>query len=386
VINTRDEVRGLMQPIYLLLADQIDDYFDPAVERFQVLQLNDLGIADLPKFCFQYNRRELCAACKPFVLEHLLDNGFDSVIFIDPDVLVTDRFAQSDIITRHSIVLSPHLLSPPGGVDRIDRELKILQAGAYNGGFITISDTPSARRFLAWWKARLANHCEGAVEQGLHYDQRWLDLVPALFSDVYILRDAGANIGYWNLPERTSSLQTGTSSAGETPARFIHFSGFDPTCPHAVTRYAADLNMDNIGPAAEVFRMYTGLLFAAGHRDTSTWPYAYGEFDNGVPIPEIVRCIYRQHRNPTALFGDPFLADSPTSFFHWLNQPERVSGKIYISRLWRRIYDQRPDLRQAFPDLCGDNGQLFLNWIAERGKDEYEMADPFKPPFKGCSS
>ena len=40
----------------------------------------------------------------------------------------------------------------------------------------------------------------------MHYDQRWLDLVPALFDDVHIVRDPGCNVAYWNLPERYVTL------------------------------------------------------------------------------------------------------------------------------------------------------------------------------------
>ena len=48
----------------------------------------------------------------------------------------------------------------------------------------------------------------------------------------------------------------------------------DPAVP--VTRYSPRLDMSNVGPAAEVFRRYLGLLAKAGYQETKGWPYAYG--------------------------------------------------------------------------------------------------------------
>jgi hypothetical protein len=40
----------------------------------------------------------------------------------------------------------------------------------------------------------------------MHYEQRWLDLVPALFGDVYVLLDPAYHVGHWNLRDRAVTV------------------------------------------------------------------------------------------------------------------------------------------------------------------------------------
>ena len=162
---------------------------------------------DLQRLCFGYSRQQIAIAAKPYLLRHLLDLVGFTAIFLDADILaVLDSLPAA--LRRHQRArdhADPHLPGTPV-VEHRARDLNILQSGVYNGGFIGISQHESARRFLYWWADRLHTHCRHDVTQGMHYDQRWLDLVPALFEDVHIVRDAGCNVAYWNLPERDVTL------------------------------------------------------------------------------------------------------------------------------------------------------------------------------------
>ena len=44
------------------------------------------------------------------------------------------------------------------------------------------------------------------MPEGLFVDQRWVDLVPALFDDYVVMKRAGLNVAYWNLHERSIEL------------------------------------------------------------------------------------------------------------------------------------------------------------------------------------
>lgn len=183
------------------------------------------------------------SAAKPLALELALDRGFASAVYLDPDILVraplTELFA---IVARHAVTLTPHLLDPLAGDDRIVRELNILQSGTFNAGFIGVSRSADARAFLAWWRERVSDQCEHAVAEGVYYDQRWLDLAPVFFDDVRVWRDPEYNAAHWNVPERDLSR-----------ARFIHFSGFDPSRPDVVTRYSRRLTADAYGPLLQEY-------------------------------------------------------------------------------------------------------------------------------------
>ena len=133
----------------------------------------------------------------------------------------------------------------------------------------------------------------------MHYDQRWLDLVPACSTMCTSSRDAGCNVAHWNLPERGPDTDAEWHSRHATVrCRFFHFSGFEPERPEMVTRYSSRLTMENIGPAAALFARYVDLLRAEGYFECRDWPYSFGAFDNGVPIPDVARRLYQETGRP----------------------------------------------------------------------------------------
>ena len=328
-------------PFFAVLADRVDSRFVAADEPFETVLLDDLGIPALQRLCFGYSRQQLTIAVKPYLLKHLLGRGFTTAIFLDADILVLNSLQPLfDETSAHAIALTPHLLEPPATGDRYARELNILQSGVYNGGFVGVSQHESAHRFLDWWADRLETHCLHDVPRGMHYDQRWLDLVPSLFDDVHIVRDPRCNVAYWNLLERRFTLLPHGGPDDDRRCRFFHFSGFEPDHPQNVTRYARHLTVASIGPAESLFARYADLLLAEGFFACRMWPYGYAAFDNGVSIPEAARQLYRELDAAVDQFGDPFQASGSHSYFGWLNGPaEAPPGSTgSMTRLWHAIY------------------------------------------------
>jgi len=367
---------------FVALADRVEPPFVPAAEPFETVPLEELRIPDLRRLSFRYSRQQLSIAVKPYFLRYLLHRGFTAALFLDADILVLDSLHPLFAATAgHAVALTPHLISPASGADRLARELNILQSGIYNGGFVGVSQHESASRFLDWWADRLHTHCRHDVPQGMHYDQRWLDLVPAIFDDVHVVRDAGCNIAYWNLPERDVAMTPIGMRAGGERGRFFHFSGFEPERPLTVTRYARRVTMESIGPAAALFAQYVDLLRADGYFECRDWPYAFGSFDNGVPIPEVARRLHLEMGDCGDRFGDPFRAAGSLSYFQWLNEPAEgpAGAPGTVTRLWEAVYRSRPDLQQLFPDVFAADHRAFLEWIAVYGLGEHHVDAAFAP-------
>jgi hypothetical protein len=119
-------------------------------EPYEIIAIDNLGIPDLRRVCFRSSRQELAVLVKPFLMRHLLDRGVDGGIFLDPDVLVVGDLTPLFVeVTRHALLLTPHLLQPLEGDAGIARELNILQSGTFNAGFVGVSDGPIARAALA---------------------------------------------------------------------------------------------------------------------------------------------------------------------------------------------------------------------------------------------
>jgi hypothetical protein len=360
--------------LHVLLADRVDGAVSPDDEPFDLECLETLGIPDVERFCFAYNRQQLTVAAKPYLLGHLLDRGYGTAVFLDADVMVlgdlNPLFAEA---AAHAVTLTPHLLGPLQ-TDRAARELNILRSGVFNGGFIGVSSGAPARRFLAWWADRMSTHCRFAPDQGMHYDQRWLDLAPSLFDDVHVVRDPGCNVAYWNLPERALRVDSGRFVVeGGSPCRFFHFSGFEPESPTVVTRYSTRIAMQSIGAAAALFARFTDRLAAEGQQHAARLPYAFGSFDNGVQIPELARRIYLEMESGAAAYGNPFTTGGEDSYFSWLTR----TGDSPLNRLWDHVYRDRPDLQIRFPDPCAADYDRFRAWILESGLSEHRIAPAF---------
>jgi len=373
------QARHPQVPVFVLLTDEVDGCFDPAREPFTLLTLDGLDLPDRRRLCFRYTLHELAASAKPWLLAHLLDLGFRGAVFLDADVLVVGELTPLLLAARrHDLVLTPHLLRPPRGDDRAARELTILSAGVFNGGCLGTSGSPAARRFLSWAQERLSQHCRRDVANGLYHDQRWLDLAAGLLDDVCILRDPGCNVAYWNLRERALQVGPDVVLADGQPCRFIHFSGYSPEQPQRVTRHVPALRLADIGDAAPLFERYGLLLEAAGFAQAARWPYAYGAFDNGVPIPDVARQLHSELGPSADRFGDPFRTHAFTSFFRWLQEP--IDGgptSRPISRLWDALYRQRADVQRAFPDPRGRDRREFLQWARRTGAGEHGVHEVF---------
>lgn len=361
-------------PFFVLLADDIEDHFDPAQEPFEIVRLSVLKIPDLPRFCFQYRQPELTYAATPYLLAHLLERDFDGACFFKQESLVLDELTPIfERLSQHSILLTPHLLEPLTDEGRHERELNVLQSGVYNVGFLGVRNTETTQTFLSWWRERLYRHCRHDISRGMHYEQRWLDLVPSFFEDVHLVCNRGFNIGHWNLPERRLQSHANKLTVDGEVCRFFRFSGFNPDEPLAVTRYSSRVRMADLGPAAHIFARYHQLLSAARYGETKTWRYAYDYFDNGVPIPDVARELYHGLGDDVGRFGDPFATTAADSFFRWLTQsPATGAGAPdRLPRLWRAIYERRPDVRSAYPDPSGSDRDGFRAWIRNSAPSEH---------------
>lgn len=263
-------------PFYVVVGDRRD----PAAlfERAGVrpLRMEDLGVPGLGRMLLRYDRKQVMVAMKPAVIRYLLEQGYEAVLFLDPDMLVT---APLDPVLKaaqeHSLTLTPHVGPKMAESEDAQRERELLYTGIYNGGFVGARNSGETLRFLRWWEARLRTHCMEELKQGLHFDQRWLDLAPGYVGDLHLLRDEGVNAAYWSLAGAEVRRTVDGLTVSGRPLRLFHFSGFNPAWPELVTRHVPGLTVEQMGEAAELFRRYAALVREAGWAETvvEPWPW-----------------------------------------------------------------------------------------------------------------
>ena len=367
---------------YVLLADKVDDYFDPLKEKFRTTELEQVEIPNRDAFIFKYDIMELNTAVKPFFFEYLFRNcGYEKVIYFDPDILILRELSHLfEILDSYSFILIPHFTSPIPDDGKHLSEIDIMKVGCYNLGFIGLANYGRVRGFLGWWQDRLLKYCFSAPEAGLFVDQKWVDLVPSMYDDVHILRHPGYNVAYWNLHERKIGRNNGEYYANSEPLFFFHFSGINLHHLEIISQYQNRFKLDDIENLRSLFETYKNLVMEKGYPKTKDWPYFYAFFDNSAKIPNIVRHLYHSLGEKTKAFGNPFAASGEKSFFHWLNAP--FNPRSRITNLLFYIYTSRLDLQNVFPEIKGKGEERLIRWAFSSLPREYGIEKIFLKPLR----
>jgi hypothetical protein len=320
---------------YVLLVDRLPEGLDISSEKFETVWVEDLDIPDFESVAFKYDILELNTNVKPTFLKRLLSWGVDQVIYFDPDILICSVLEPIyATLTTSGIVLTPHCTSPneegPYG------EILLLGAGVFNLGFIAVSKTVEAERFLTWWERRCLTLGYAERWAGLFVDQKWINLVPCYFDSVLVLKHPGCNVAYWNLHERVLE-RTPTSWVvnGKEPLIFFHFSGISVDGGSRISKHTDQFDLESRPDLAEVFADYRERLVAHGIRVISRYPYAFGYFDNGTLVNKLQRAAFACNLERFCS-TNPFNSEGP--FYQWASRRHLQSRRDSIGDYGRKAY------------------------------------------------
>lgn len=284
---------------HILLVDAKDPEFQ-VEDGVNIVWVEDLAIPNFTSYAMRYDILELNTNVKPTFLLSLLKK-YHKVAYIDPDIKV---FRSLDIIfdrlDDYSIVLTPHIVTPiddnlkPGEVD-------FLISGQFNLGFIAVSNTDSAVKMLHWWQARCLEQGYNEAARGLFVDQKWISIVPCIFSGVYIEKSFGCNMAYWNLHERLLGSDNGTWIVNQTdPLYFFHFSGLLLNEENDISKYQNRYNLTQRPDLKEIFAAYRLELRDNGHLKYQGIKYGFANFSDGKLISSVARRLYTIEEFPVS--------------------------------------------------------------------------------------
>lgn len=262
--------------VYVAVCDLLDEGIVREEEPFEIIEIEQLRIPALSEMIEKYNITELNTSIKPFVFQYLFDVvGETSAIYLDPDILVTGPLQEVvDMLDAGAdAVMTPHVLDPAENVE-ID-DIKMLQLGVYNLGFIAMNRNPRVLEILRWWGRRLERECVIDLPRGLFVDQKWADLLPSFLPNARILHHPGYNVAYWNVKQRAIARGADGWTANGLPLRFVHFSGNNLYDDKVFSRHSWQLNAENVGPINDLLVEYRSMVFAHGHERYSKLPYAF---------------------------------------------------------------------------------------------------------------
>lgn len=295
---------------FIVIVDRKDPIVEGNYPDVSFIWVEELGINGFFSYAFRYDVIELSTNVKPITLNRLLQK-YDKVLYLDPDIKIYSFLKPVyESLDAHSIVLTPHTFTPVlDGNAPSDEDL--LRFGAYNLGFIGVSKSEEAFKFLEWWSDRCLKLGFYEPQIGLAVDQGWISLVPSFFPGTKILRDYGLNVAFWNLHERFISKKNGNWFVNEnSPLYFFHFSSFNVKEPHAIARKQSRFSTGSRPDLHQLLEEYAAVLAKSENAAYSSKLYSFDYFDDGIYISPALRRFYDTLRDDFPPSENPFSADS----------------------------------------------------------------------------
>ena len=276
---------------------------------------------------FKYSLVEFCTSIKPKCFNYLFKNQYNKVIYFDPDVFLFNSICSIiEELDTTNILLTPHILTVQTPFNGNYKDCLFLRSGIFNLGFLGLRNDIATQCFLEWWCNRLINYSFVDNELGTCTDQKWLDLVPAIFSEDHykISRDLGLNVAPWNFHERKIIYENQKIFVSErcnnkmyfSPLIFVHFSRFnyfkltDGVMPECIYKFP------DIG---KLFKIYSSALAESQFSKYALLKYTYDYFENGTRVLFRHRRMYRDLLDKNIEYIKPFSTDSSSFYARELN-------------------------------------------------------------------
>jgi glycosyltransferase involved in cell wall biosynthesis len=360
--------------LWTLIIDDFDRYLDPADEPFEVLTPADIDCEPFMHMAVRYSVLELSTAVKPWLIRHLMARTGGPVTYLDPDIRIYGSLERLDrLAAEYGVVLIPHNNQPIPADGLMPSQVDIMIAGVYNLGYVSLAPGREVDRLIDWWADRLRRDCRVDPTWGYFVDQRWFDLAPGFLSELAIVRDPEYNVAYWNLHARRLERLGARYLVDGRPLAFFHFSGFDADHPLALSNYQNRIDVLADPVLEELLKDYAAEVNREGHAASRKWPYSYRTLGDGTRLDDSMRALYED-------FVDEREGEAPSLFTlagvrvfqAWL-QGQAPDSPPGISRVVAYVYNDRPDLRTAYPDLGGTDRLGLLRWVEEYGRREIPL-------------
>lgn len=301
---------------FIFLADKIDGVED--VDG--VVALDKSWIPDWVNMAFKYDVIEFNTSIKPFCFGKLFKDGYEKVIYLDPDIYVTRPLDFIyECLNDKSIVLTPHYCDIEEHFDGAVSEETFNKVGIYNLGFCALKNNKVGQEIAKWWQNRLQYKCYSQSSEGLFVDQKWMDYIPGFFPDATCVSSHhGMNVAIWNLHERELFIDEKQGymirrkkTGDEFPLLFFHFSGFDPFETTVINRRHPQFNVTTYPSFKPIIEEYRERVYANGYDRFSKMTYGFNHYFDGSVITPLQRRIFRVYLNDHKVEFNPFEINTP---------------------------------------------------------------------------
>lgn len=179
--------------------------------------LEDNMSEELLKAKSNRSRAEFCWTCGSYSTEFFMEKySLPDVTYLDSDLMFfsSPKTIFDELKAQNaSVGLSPHFIPYNA-------------SGKYCVQFCYFKNDENGRGALHWWKNECLKWCYSKMEDGKYGDQKYLDYMPVLFSNVCDIEHRGAGMAYWNEFSYKFKKDVLLYKGREYPYIFFHYSGF----------------------------------------------------------------------------------------------------------------------------------------------------------------
>ena len=334
----------------LVLSDKKSERLIQEDEPFdEVITIDNLGIPieNLNIWIYIHSVVELCTAVKGQALYNLLEK-YEKVIYLDPDIVVYNNFNTLDnLLDQYDIIFTPHQTVPEeNDKDIRNNEICSLKHGVFNFGFFAVRANKNGKSYAKWYRDRLLNYCWDDIPNGLFTDQRWGDMAPVLFDNIYIWKDSGANVSTWNLTHRYVTKKDDKYFVNGKPLLFYHFSGFDSGAQLVML----DMYSNENPVLYELRNKYIEEINKNGQKECEKSVCFYNMYLDGSVVNKEERILLRNSPDLQKIFFDTNPYDKEgNSYYSWYinNKNNNTKLRRIITPL-RKIYKLLRYIKRKF--------------------------------------
>ncbi len=303
----------------------------------------------------------LDAAVLPHLLRRLLEEDGGPVAYLAPGLRVLGPLQELQRMLEHSELVLVARASPAhtgeaaafagrSGGGALSRRLLGVRAG-----------TSVAGVFDAWprW-----------FQNGGPAVQAWFDGLPAIAADVAVLREPGYGLDPWTLASWSPNGSREALEVTGRPARVFDFSELNPLAPERLCDAADAVDLSSAPALAALCEREAAELLQAGWEQDVARAERLGVLGDGTRMTPTLRRLLVEGVREGELSLSPFTDAGRAELFAYLNEPGQHGRGVGLTRAHLAIWEDRIDLRAAYPHLDGPDGEGYAGWLCVHGGEE----------------
>lgn len=185
----------------------------------------------------KYNELTRICSLRARVVLDAFTKGNDKVVFLGAKVQFFDNPSLiEEMLEEHNAFVTPHILEPLPEDGKFPSNTSVSWTGHISTDVVAFKDTPQVRKFLEWQDEVMKTQCNTTSQTYL--DQSWLNFLPFFVDNVYISRDEGYNVAYWNYVQRNLQFNGRKWIVGDGHYLIcFQFSGLDLENPEQISTH-----------------------------------------------------------------------------------------------------------------------------------------------------